>query len=78
MDRSVQLDQQQFAVWQDERTSAAIDRLKGRIWDAGTKYAFDNFIGSEEERIKEMPISDARACRQVAKAQTGREHQGLR
>lgn len=58
MDRSVQLDQQQFAVWQDE-ASAAIDRLKGRIWDAGTKYAFDNFIASEEEHIKEMPLSDA-------------------
>jgi hypothetical protein len=58
MDRSIQLDQQQYAVWQDE-ASAAIDRLKGRIWDTGTKFAFDNFIDSEEEHIKEMPISDA-------------------
>jgi hypothetical protein len=58
MDRSIQLDQQQFAVWQDE-ASAAIDRLKGRIWDQSTKFAFDNFIASEEEHIKEMPISDA-------------------
>jgi hypothetical protein len=66
MDRSVQLDQQQFAVWQDE-ASAAIDRLKGRIWDAGTKYAFDNFIGSEEERIKEMPISDAERADKLRK-----------
>ena len=66
MDRSVQLDQQQFAVWQDE-ASAAIDRLKGRIWDAGTKYAFDNFIGSEEEHIKEMPISDAERADKLRK-----------
>lgn len=58
MDRSIQLDQQQYAVWQDE-ASAAITRLKGRIWDTGTKFAFDNFIDSEEEHIKEMPISDA-------------------
>jgi hypothetical protein len=58
MDRSIQLDQQQYAVWQDE-ASAAIDRLKGRIWDTGTKFAFDNFIDSEKEHIKEMPISDA-------------------
>jgi hypothetical protein len=58
MDRSVQLDQQQFAVWQDE-ASAAIDRLKGRIWDQSTKFAFDNLIASEEEHIEELPISPA-------------------
>jgi hypothetical protein len=58
MDRSIQLDQQQNAVWQDE-ASAAIERLKGRIWDTGTKFAFDNLIDSEKEHIKEMPISDA-------------------
>jgi len=58
MDRSIQLDQQQYAVWQDE-ASAAIDRLKGRIWDTATTFAFDNLIDSEEEHIKEMPISDA-------------------
>jgi len=66
MDRSIQLDQQQFAVWQDE-ASAAIDRLKGRIWDAGTKYAFDNFIASEEEHVKEMPISDAERADKLRK-----------
>jgi len=66
MDRSVQLDQQQYAVWQDE-ASAAIDRLKGRIWDAGTKYAFDNLLGAEEERVKEMPISDAERADKLRK-----------
>jgi hypothetical protein len=58
MDRSIQLNQQQFAVWQDE-ASAAIDRLKGEIWDHATDLAFDNFLDSEEEHIKEAPISDA-------------------
>jgi hypothetical protein len=58
MDRSIQLDQKQFAVWQDE-ASAAIDRLKGEIWDQATDLAFDNFLDSEEEHIKEAPISDA-------------------
>jgi hypothetical protein len=58
MDRSIQLDQKQFAVWQDE-ASAAIDRLKGEIWDHATDLAFDNFLDSEEEHIKEAPISDA-------------------
>jgi hypothetical protein len=66
MDRSIQLDQQQFAVWQDE-ASAAIDRLKGRIWDQSTKFAFDNFIASEEEHIKEMPISDAERADKLRK-----------
>ena len=58
MDRSIQLDQQQYAVWQDE-ASAAIERLKGRIWDKATTFAFDNLIDAEKEHIKELPISDA-------------------
>jgi hypothetical protein len=58
MDRSIQLDQKQFAVWQDE-ASAAIDRLKDEIWDKATDLAFDNFLDSEEEHIKEAHITDA-------------------
>jgi len=58
MNRSIQLDQQQYAVWQDE-ASAAIERLKGRIWDTATTFAFDNLIDTEKEHIKELPISDA-------------------
>jgi hypothetical protein len=57
MDRSIQLDQKQFAVWQDE-ASVAIDRLKGEIWDHATDLAFDNFLDSEEEHIKESPLTD--------------------
>jgi hypothetical protein len=57
MDRSIQLDQQQFAVWQDE-ASAAITRLNARIWDLPTKLAFDSFIDSEKDYFKEMPMSD--------------------
>jgi hypothetical protein len=66
MDRSIQLDQQQYAVWQDE-ASAAIDRLKGRIWDKATTFAFDNLIDAEKEHIKELPISDAERADRLRK-----------
>lgn len=66
MDRSIQLDQQQFAVWQDE-ASAAITRLNGRIWDLPTKLAFDSFIDSEKDYFKEMPMSDAERADKLRK-----------
>jgi len=66
MDRSVQLDQQQFAVWQDE-ASAAITRLNGRIWDLPTKLAFDSFIDSEKDYFKEMPMSDVERADKLRK-----------
>ena len=51
LNRTVQLDQQQYAVWEDE-ASAAVARLKGRIWDLATTAALDGFIDLKEARYE--------------------------
>ena len=55
LNRTIQLDQQQFAVWEDE-ANAAVNRLNGRIWDMWTKAAFEKFIDYEEKHFKTMPL----------------------
>jgi hypothetical protein len=53
LNRTVQLDQQQFAVWQDE-AQAGLDRVKGRIFDLWTQGMFDNFVESKEEDFEAL------------------------
>ena len=53
LNRTIQLDQQQFAVWQDE-AQAGLDRVKGRIFDLWTQGMFDNFVESKEEAFEAL------------------------
>ena len=53
LNRSIQLDQQQFAVWQDE-AQAGLDRVKGHIWDLPTQFAFNTFVDQKEELYKDL------------------------
>jgi hypothetical protein len=55
--RTIQLDQQQYAVWQDE-AEAAKERLEGRLWDLPSKLAFDWFVEEKEDAFKEMAKDD--------------------
>ena len=47
LNRTIQLDQKEFAVWQDE-AQAGLDRVKGRIFDLWTQGMLDGFIDSKE------------------------------
>ena len=47
LNRTVQLDQKEFAVWQDE-AQAGLDRVKGRIFDLWTQGILDGFVESKE------------------------------
>ena len=53
LNRSIQLDQQQFAVWQDE-AQAGLNRVKGRIWDLPTQFAFNAFVDHKEALYKDL------------------------
>jgi hypothetical protein len=48
LNRSIQMDQQQFAVWQDEAESA-LTRVKGRLWNLSTQAIFNSFVDQKEE-----------------------------
>ncbi len=49
--RTIQLDQKEFAVWQDE-AQAGLDRVKGRIFDLWTQGLIDGFIDSKEAEFE--------------------------
>ena len=66
LNRTIQLNQQEFAVWEDEADSA-ITRLNGRIFDLPTKLMFDSFIDSQEDYFKEMPMSDTERADKLRK-----------
>ena len=51
LNRTIQLDQQQFAVWEDE-ASSAVKRLKDRVWDMGTKAALESFVDLHNARFE--------------------------
>ncbi len=70
LNRTIQLNQQQFAVWQDE-AQAGLDRVKGRIFDLWTQGMFDSFVESKEEAfdaLKEegkLTVSDKEQWRRL-------------
>ena len=47
LNRTIQLDQKEFSVWQDE-AQAGLDRVKGRIFDLWTQGMLDGFVESKE------------------------------
>jgi hypothetical protein len=55
LNRAIQLDQQQYAQWEAE-AQAAVTRLKRRIFDLGTKAAFDSFIEISKWYYPKAPL----------------------
>jgi len=51
LSRNIQLDRQQYAAW-EEQAKSAVERLKGRIWDLGSKAIFDGFIDFQKARYQ--------------------------